>query len=51
MNMRLEEYSMMHQQQVAKNKKGFPKLKDPPKIQKPGMSNTGLALVASHRDM
>lgn len=47
MNMRLEEYSMMHQQQLAKTKKGFPKLKDPPKIQKPGMSNTGLALVAS----
>ena len=51
MNMRLEEYSMMHQQQLAKKKKCFPKLKDPTNIHKPGMSNTGLALVASHRDM
>lgn len=50
MNMRLEEYSMIQQQQLAKNKKGGTgKFKEPPKIQKPGMNNTGLPLVASHR--
>jgi hypothetical protein len=35
---------------MAKLKKGGTgKGKEPPKIQKPGMNNTGLPLVASHR--
>jgi hypothetical protein len=49
MNMRLEEYSLIQQQQLAKSKKGAGKTKEPPKIQKPGMNNTGLPLVVSHR--